>query len=191
MQRFWCVFLDMQFFHDKYMVGENVVFNASVDALLHGVMFLLVSDSYKHPHISRLLRVVSVVNMLVAFLSLELKHFSRCDEWIFGLPGQPLSSGCSYWLGGYGAFATVLLGVAALSAMLCFEVQSASVETLFLEMCPYVIASTVYLVSDPLWVTDFYEKVKFNQLYFILPSLFHLGSFLNKSKSNVYSSAVV
>lgn len=167
-------------FHDEFMKQENILYNCTVDDMLHGIMFLLVAPLYKSPRVGLMLRAIGALNMLVALLSLDLKYTNYCNEWIFAVPSNqalPLTEGCAYWFGGYGGFATVLMAVSALSGMLCLHDQSLTVETLFWEMCPYFLTSTIhYFVYDPLWVTDVFEQIKYDQLYFILPSLYHLGA---------------
>jgi len=163
--------------------------NATVDYMLHGIMYLLVSGSYKNRKVASFLSIVGVLNVIVGFSSLDFKYYNHCNQWILGLPAnQPLTSGCGYWIGGYGAFTTVLLAVAAISAMICTRDKSLSAETLLFEMCPYFIASTsLYFVADPLWVTELYDKIKYDQLYFILPIFFHLITKVSEKRSTCQS----
>jgi len=167
-------------FHDEFQLHENILLNCTVDDLLHGIMFLLVAPLFKSPRVSFMLRAIGALNLLVAFLALDLKYTNSCNELLFGFPPtqvQPLTVGCAYWFGGYGAFATVIMAVGALAGMLCLHDQSLTVETLLWEWCPYLITSTAYyFVYDPAWVVDLYEKIKYDQFYFILPSLYHLGA---------------
>jgi len=167
-------------FHDEFMLHENILFNVTVDDMLHGIMFLLVAGLYKNRRVAFGLRAIGALNMLVAFLSLDLKYTNYCNELVFGLPPnqvQPLTEGCAYWFGGYGGVATVIMAVGALSGMLVLHDQSLTVETLFWEMCPYFLTTTAYyFVEDPVWVADLYERIKYDQFYFMLPCLYHLGA---------------
>ena len=91
-----------------------------------------------------------------------------------------ITQGCALWLGGYAAMPTVILATVAVALTLSMGVaghEQRNDKRLVMELIPYFASTTAfYFLYDPSAVVDFYERVKYDQLYYMTSYFYPLAA---------------
>jgi|SRR5581483_3086123 len=178
-------------FHDLFMSSADVLYHSTVDFLIHAALALPSLPSIQSTKLRKFLVWSTIFNIVHAILLLDF-HRHRddgenvCDMFFLGEPNFDLEKGCMRYLGGYLSVFTILVATFTISELIRRgdgRATQLSTTKMFFEILPYfTLFNLLYFVMPVLEVVEFYEKIKYDQLYYMLPffsttfSLFKFGN---------------
>jgi len=192
-------------FHDFFMDGMGICDNAFVDSHLHYAMLwcvfkLLPKDQQVWFCSSKVIRATLCANFLNCVLGmclpalvnfketgiLDLKYSHACtsinrlQDWeyiVYGLTSLPstIAIAC-YFIAG--------------TIVVCTNYSIHISKAIWIALGVFSGSTAAYFFVDPLWLVSFYNQIKYDQLYFVVPSLYlYLSPFSKQPQDSPNTSS--
>jgi len=174
-------------FHDFFMEGMGICDNAFVDSHLHYAMLwcvfkLLPKDQQEWFCSSKVIRATLCANFVncvfgmclpalvnwkeTGILDLKYSHactsINRLEDWeyiFYGVTSLPstIAIAC-YFIAG--------------TIVVCTNYSIHISKAIWIALGIFSCSTAAYFFVDPLWLVAFYNQIKYDQLYFVVPSLY-------------------
>jgi len=185
-------------FHDYFMEGMGICDNAFVDNHLHFAMLwcvfqLLPSDQQAWFRSSRVIRATLCANFVNCVFGMCLPALVNYKET--GILNLKYSHACTN-INRLESWEYKLYGLTSLPstiAIACYFVAGTIVvrtnytthisKAIWIAVGIFSGSTAAYFFVDPAWVVSFYNQIKYDQLYFIVPAFFLFMSPLPKESA--------
>jgi hypothetical protein len=192
-----CVLLSLMHacFHDYFMEGMGICDNAFVDSHLHYAMLfcvfkLLPVDHQKWFTSSKVIGFTLRANFVNCVFGMCLPALVNWKET--GILDLKYSHDCK-GLNRLESWEYILYGVTSLPstiAIACYFIAGTIVvctnysihisKAIWIALGIFSCSTAAYFFVDPFWLVSFYNQIKYDQLYFVVPSFFlYLSPFKN------------
>jgi len=174
-------------FHDYFMDGMGICDNAFIDSHLHYAMLwcifeLIPADQREWFRSSRLIRGTLCANFLNCVFGMCLPTIINYKET--GILDLTYSHACTT-INRLESWEYILYGVTSLPstiAIACYFIAGTIVyctnnsihisKAIAIAITLFSCSSLAYFFVDPYWLVHFYNQIKYDQLYFIVPSFY-------------------
>jgi len=184
-------------FHDFFMEGMGICDNAFVDSHLHYamlwcVMKMLPSDQQEWFRSNKIIRATLCANFVncvfgmclpalinykeTGIMDLKYSHtctgINRLEDWeyiFYGVTSLPSTIAIACYF---------IAGTIVVRTNNSIHISSA----IWIALGVFSCSTSAYFFVDPLWLVHFYNQIKYDQLYFIVPAGYlYLTSFRDES----------
>jgi len=184
-----CVLLSLMHacFHDFFMEGMGICDNAFVDSQLHYAMLwcvfkLLPLDHQQWFTSSKVIRATLCANFVNCVFGMCLPALVNWKET--GILDLKYSHDCK-GINRLESWEYILYGVTSLPstiAIACYFIAGTIVvctnysihikQAIWIGLGIFSCSTAAYFFVDPFWLVSFYNQIKYDQLYFVVPSFF-------------------